>query len=155
MRFTGRVGRRTLRPGAYRLTARTRAGAAARPVVVEIEPTAPRRSFACGTSADRRAEPFASLLETFSGPPADSPPASNPEGPPAEPAPTGKEPDSGVLPAIRDRLNVPEAFPELVTPASSPSPSWIIGAGAFALLGLSALALLLYVIRFVRRPHAM
>jgi hypothetical protein len=153
--FTGRLPRRTLRPGAYRITARTRAGTAARPVVVLIEPTGAERTFVCGSSG-HGAGPFAPLLTTFTS--ADA-------GPPAVPAAvegaserpetprTEKKGDRGVLPAVTERLRqIPEALPNLKTPESS-SPPGLLGVGALLLLALSGLGLLLYVIRFLRRTY--
>jgi hypothetical protein len=154
--FTGRLGRRTLGPGAYRITARTRAGTAARPVVVLIDPTGAERSFVCGRSSNGASELFASLVGSFTSGGDGSSGTVTPtaEGSSNTTPATGTEekPDSGVLPAVGDGLRkIPEALPKLQTPGSSSSPSGILGAGALVLLALSSLALLLYVIRFLRR----
>jgi hypothetical protein len=158
--FTGRLRRRTLGPGAYRITAKTRAGTAARPVVVLIEPTRAERSFACGGSSNGGADLFASLVATFTNAEGGSP------GPEAAPTPaegtsngatghrTQKSPDTGLLPAVKGRLrSIPEILPGIQTPDSSSSPPGIVGVGVLVLLALSALGLLLYVIRFLRRPY--
>jgi hypothetical protein len=158
--FTGRLRRRTLEPGAYRITARTRAGTAARPVVVLIEPTGAERSFACGGSAspERRTDVFTTLLATFTSAEGGSPQpiAANTERPSEQPAngTAEEKQDTGILPAVRERIReIPEAIPTLQPPESSPSPSGILGAVALLLLALSALGLLVYVIRFLRRAY--
>ena len=62
--------------------------------------------------------------------------------------------DSGVLPAVSEGLRkVPEALPKLVVPGASDGPSSLLGIGALILLVLSGVALVLYVVRFVRRPR--
>lgn len=159
--FTGRLGRRTLGPGAYRITAKTRTGAATRPVVVVIEPSRTERRFACSEPRPEIPEIFASLSGSFASPgdaspgggtrPAAESTAANSRG---EAGAGREESGSGVLPAVKDGLSmIPEALPELQGPNDSSSPSSILGIGALLLLALSALALLLYVLRFLRRPH--
>jgi hypothetical protein len=155
--FTGRLRRRTLGPGAYRITARTRAGTAARPVVVLIEPTGAERSFACGSarSSDSRGDLFASLLGTFASASGASPrPATAPA---ASSRDTGgrteANEDQGVLPRVKGRLkSIPEVLPGVQTPDSS-SPSGVLGAVVLLVLALSALGLLIYVLRFLRRAY--
>jgi hypothetical protein len=159
--FTGRLRRRTLGPGAYRITARTRAGTAARPVVVLIEPTRAERSFSCGGSSRGGSDPFASLVATFTNAERGSarPAAAAPEGPSNGAAADRTQertqaPDTGLLPAVKGRLrSIPEILPGVQTPESSSSPSAIVGVGVLLLLALSALGLLLYVIRFLRRSY--
>ena len=61
----------------------------------------------------------------------------------------------GVLPAISRRIrNLPSAIPQSPFPGQSDSPPMFLGLAALALLALSAIAILAYVIRFLRRPHA-
>ncbi|MDP9491854.1 MAG: hypothetical protein M3P42_06585 [Actinomycetota bacterium] len=165
VRFKGRVGRRNLPYGTYRITAKTRGRAASRPIVVFVGDRAGARNFSCGSSGTAPFGTYASLLGTFSssssgasgsgtaGAPGD-------KGSRAETAPTGQDrkakekPDSGVLPAVTDRLRkIPEALPRPHMPSASTSPPWIIGASALILLVLSGLALVFYVVRFLRRPH--
>jgi hypothetical protein len=156
VRFTGRVGRRTLGPGAYRITARTRTSAATRPVVVVIEPGA-RSAFRCGESGTAGPEIFASLSGGFTSSGAEPGTAAKSAAGSSPPRKTGDSQDdagSGVLPAVKDGLSkIPEALPNLQIPSDSSSPSSIIGLGALLLLALSGLALLLYVVRFLRGPH--
>jgi hypothetical protein len=67
---------------------------------------------------------------------------------------TRTDKDRGVLPAVTGRLSkIPEALPKLQTPGSSSSPSGLLGAIVLAVLALSALGVLLYVIRFLRRAY--
>ncbi len=130
------------------------------------------RNFSCGSSAASPFGSYASLLGTYSGSTSGSISGSSGSGTPAGSddegsaaaagaAPTGQprkaleKPDSGVLPAVTKRLKeIPGALPTPRIPSGSTSPPWIIGAGALILLILSGLALLIYVVRFLRRPHA-
>ena len=64
VRFTGRVGRRNLPYGTYRVTARTPGRAPSRPVLVAVGERRVTNGFACGASAP--ADPFAEILGTFS-----------------------------------------------------------------------------------------
>jgi hypothetical protein len=156
--FTGHLRRRTLGPGTYRITARTRAGTAARPVVVSIEPTGAERSFACGSSrsSDRRGDLFASLLGTFASASGASP---RPAAAPAESSReavgrTDANEDQGIVPRVKGRLkSIPEVLPGVQTPDSSSSPSGVLGAVVLLVLALSALGLLIYVLRFLRRAY--
>jgi hypothetical protein len=64
-----------------------------------------------------------------------------------------REQDSGVLPAVRSRLReIPGALPRPALPGAA-SPHWMLGAGAFLLLACSALGLVAYVLRFMRRSY--
>jgi hypothetical protein len=75
----------------------------------------------------------------------------------APPAGSGApdRPESGVLPAVTDRLRkLPESVPKPQVPDAPPSPPLILGAAALLLLAVSSLALLVYVVRFLRRPRA-
>jgi hypothetical protein len=144
VRFKGRIGRRTLRPGTYTITARSRRGVTLRRLVLVLLP--PR--------GDARAE----TLDCSSGPSTPSTAATaagagSTAPPPAKPAKKA----SGVLPAIERKLRqVPDALPPLpVIAGSEPgSASWFVGLLALALLALSGLGILVYVVRFVRRPHS-
>jgi hypothetical protein len=153
VRFTGRVGRRELPDGTYRVTARTRGSAPSRPVLVGIGQR-PTNGFACDAGA--ATDPFEQILATFgnssgsAGTASDDPVASGVAGR-RKTRTNGK---SGVLPAVGERLRtLPEALPGLAVPAAG-SPNWILGIMALLVLLLSGLALVLYFVRFVRRPHA-
>ena len=159
VRFRGRVGRRNLPYGKYRITARTRGSAPSRAIVVVVGDRAASEGFACGASRPS-SDAFASIFGTFSnGEPGGSNAESSRAGTEtAREAPAGKrdkakdKPDSGVLPAVTKRLKkIPEALPRPSIPGASASPPWILGVGALALLALSALALLVYVLRYFRR----
>lgn len=149
VRFTGRVGRRHLPFGIYRVTARTRGGAPSRPVLVAVGERRVTNGFACASRAP--ADPFAEILGTFG----DSSPSTRAEPRKSATSAAGeKERDSGVLPAVSERLRrVPEALPELAVPGGSDGPSSLLGFGALILLVLSGLALVLYFVRFLRGAH--
>jgi hypothetical protein len=138
-----------LPPGTYKITARTRAGAAPRPVVVVIEPAGGETSFACGRSGGSAPSVFDSMAGAFgSGPSETSPRTASAQGRESD------RPDSGVLPAVTEKLkDLPKALPRPGLPSGAASPPWIIGAGALILVALSLLALLAYVIRFIRGPR--
>jgi hypothetical protein len=159
VRFTGRVGRRDLPYGTYRITARTRGGAPSRPVVVVVGERRGGNGFVCASASRASADPFAEILGIFAQ--GTGPTAIASEGSPAAQATSTAEngakekgeSGSGVLPAVSERLRkVPEALPKL---SGSDSPNSIVGMGALLLLIVSGLALVLYVVRFFRRPHAM
>jgi hypothetical protein len=158
--FTGRLRQRTLGPGAYRITARTRAGTAARPVVVLIEPTGGERSFACGRSPVQESDPFVALLGSLANGEA-TPPSAHPAAATTDESNDGVSRDrskenggAGVLPRVKGRLrSIPELLPGVQTPDSSSSPSGIVGAAILLLLAVSALGVLLYVLRFLRRAY--
>jgi hypothetical protein len=64
---------------------------------------------------------------------------------------------SGVLPAIERKLGqVPQLLPPLPSVAGSEpgSTPWFIGMLAVSLLALSGIGILVYVVRFIRRPHS-
>jgi hypothetical protein len=149
VRFTGRVGRRNLPYGIYRVTARTRGGAPSRPVLVAVGERRVTNGFACASGAP--ADPFAEILGTFG----DGSGSTSAEPRESAASVAGeKERDSGVLPAVSERLRrVPEALPELAVPGGSDGPSSLLGFGALIVLVLSGLALVLYFVRFLRRPH--
>jgi hypothetical protein len=95
---------------------------------------------------------FEAIVGTFGNAGSDDSAASGGRAPAA-----GRKADdgdaSGVLPAVTDRLKeLPEALPKPRLPAASGSPSSILGIGALILLALSGLALVVYVVRFIRRP---
>jgi hypothetical protein len=157
--FTGRLPRRTLGPGAYRITARTRAGTAARPVVVLIEPTGGKRSFACGRPSGQ-SDPFVALVGGFTGAdgtflsarPAEA--ASDEASAGVTRGRTEEQTDTGILPRVKGRIrSIPEILPGVPTTDSSSSPSGVFGALVLLLLAVSALGLLVYVIRFLRRAY--
>jgi hypothetical protein len=100
-------------------------------------------------------EVFATLGGTPRGGPAGT--AGDPQAVAKERAGNGgpDAPESGVLPAVTDRLRkLPESVPKPQVPDAPPSPPWILGAAALLLLVSSSLVLLLYVVRFLRRPRA-
>jgi hypothetical protein len=154
VRLTGRVGRRELPLGTYRVTARTRGSAPSRPVLVAVGERPLTNAFACGAGAGT--DPFDEVLATY-GNGAGSTEAES--GDPAASGVAGRRKtrtngDSGVLPALGKRLRtLPQALPELAVPSDG-SPSAIIGGIALLVLLLSGLGLVLYVVRFVRRPRA-
>jgi hypothetical protein len=120
-----------------------------------IEPVA-RSAFRCGESGSGGPEIFASLSGGFTSSGAEPGTATKSAAGSPQRKTTESRDDagSGVLPAVKDGLaKIPEALPELQMPSDSSSPSTIIGLGALLLLALSALALLLYVVRFLRRPY--
>ena len=154
VRFAGKVGRRKLSVGTYRVTARIRGGTPSRPVLVAVGEGRVTNGFACGTQAP--AGSFGEIFATFGNGAGSTEAAGN------EPAASGvagrrktrTKGDSGVLPAVGERLRtLPEALPQLAVPAAG-SPSWILGIIALFVLLLSGVALVLYVVRFARRPHA-
>jgi hypothetical protein len=149
VRFTGRVGRRELPVGTYRVTARTRGRAPSRPILVGVGNGRVTNGFACGAGA--ATNPFEEIFATYGGT-ADSgePTASGVAGR----SKTRTNGDSGVLPAVGKRLRtLPEALPELALPSAG-SPSSILGIAALLVLLLSGLGLVLYVVRYARRPRA-
>lgn len=151
VRFTGRVGRRTLPAGTYRITARTRGRAPSRPIVVQVGDEATRDRFACSPAA----VVIASILDTVGY-------GNGPDGGgkatdgAAVPKPARKREDSsGVLPAVANRLReLPDALPRPSIPAGTDSPQRLIGLAALALLIFAGLALVVYVLRFLRGPDA-
>lgn len=153
VRFTGKVGRRELPLGTYRVTARPRGGAPSKPVLVAVGERRVTNGFTCGAGA--AAGPFDEIFSTYEN-------GFGSTGSASETASSGvagarkvrKKRDSGVLPAVgRGLRKVPEALPAFAVPSSG-SPSRILGFGALLLLLLSGLALVVYVVRFVRRPRA-
>lgn len=156
VRFTGRVGRRELPDGTYRVTARTPGRAPSRPVLVAVGERRVTNGFACasGTPAD----PFEEIFGTFSNGSASGPSGAAQEGSAGSSGAGGPKAqtkrDSGVLPAVSERLRkVPEALPKLAVPGASDGPSALLGIGALILLVLSGVALVLYFVRFLRGPH--
>ena len=122
-----------------------------------IESGEPRSSFRCGEPATADLGIFTSLQESFASPDAKPEPATESAvaSPRGEPRKSQENPSSGVLRAVKEQLlrKIPDALPKLQPPSDPSSPSPIIGLGALLLLALSALALVLYVVRFLRRPH--
>jgi hypothetical protein len=116
-----------------------------------IEPTGGERSFSCGRSSGRASDPYVALLGRFTdanGTSLSARPAVATHGGTAE------KTDGGILPGVKGRLrSIPEILPGVQTPESSSSPSGLLGAVVLALLALSALGLLVYVIRFLRRAY--
>jgi hypothetical protein len=157
VRFTGKVGRRALPYGTYRITARTRGRAPNRPVLVAVGERRVTNGFSCGAAPS---DLFGEILGTFSNGSGSTGAAlavaAGASGTRSIAAGerTTKKRDSGVLPAVSKRIRkVPEALPMLALP-SPKSPSSFVGIVALQLLLLSGLALVLYVVRFIRRPRA-
>jgi hypothetical protein len=147
IRFKGRVGRTTLGPGTYTLTAHPAGRTQRTRRVVVLIGTEPRDSFDCSRAAGFG---FAAGLPFTPG-------GENAArgGTAAEPRADKKEDRSrGVLPAIRKKIReIPEALPRPPLPGDAGSPPMILGLIALALLALSGIAILAYVIRFLRGPH--
>lgn len=159
VRFRGRVGRRNLPYGKYRITARTQGRAPSRAIVVVVGDRAASGGFACNPSGPS-SDAFASVFGTFSnggsGGSSTEAAGAGTNGASETPSRTKTQakdaPDSGVLPAVTRRLRkIPEALPKPSIPRASASPPWILGFGALILLALSAFALVLYVLRYFRR----
>jgi hypothetical protein len=146
LRFTGRIGRRRLATGTYRITARTRAGAGTRPVVVVVgsgpveQPVCSRRG--ARTEAASMFEPLATAFDV---------------GGPGPSSSTSREDASGgVLPGIKKKVReLPEALPKPPVGGFSESGDSPLRLAyiALALLALSALALIVYAVRYLRRPR--
>jgi hypothetical protein len=160
VRFTGRVGRRTLKPGTYRLTARTAGRPDQTRRVVVILGDGPQERLRC---PNPNQFVFLGATSFFR----ETPGSAAPRGAAKAPAPRAKkkakEQDSrGVLPAIRKKIRqLPEVLPDVPpvprpsVPGDGASPPAILGIAALGLLALSGIAILAYVIRYFRRPHAM
>jgi hypothetical protein len=140
VRFTGRIGRRRLESGTYRIVARTGAKTS-RPIAVVVG-AGPVERPRCSQPIAAPEVTFEQLASTFDV---------------GAPAPPSKRPDKdsgGVLPAIGRKIGeLPEALPQPHLGAVSDSaglPAWLIGLGLpLALLG--AIAVVVHVFRYVRR----
>jgi hypothetical protein len=149
VRFTGRIGRRTLQRGTYRITARTHGRAPSRPIAVRVGGQQRRGAFTCAAPQTGPNEDFTAIVGTFSN--GENAPTAGPEAaPPAKPA-ESKDDDGGggVLPAVSDRLK--DALPSPRIPEATTSPARILGLGALLLLIVSGLALVVYFVRYFRR----
>jgi hypothetical protein len=159
VRFTGRVGRRNLPHGTYRITAQMRRRPPSRSIVVFVgERTAPG-GFVC-TANRPSLNAFASIFGTFSngtgalGASGAGKTATRDRVAEKDVRKPKDEPYSGVLPSVTDRLKgLPAALPMPSMAGPTTSPPWILGAGAIVLLAVSALALVFYVFRFFGRPR--
>lgn len=153
VRFTGKVGRRELPFGTYRVTAKTRGGRPSGPVLVAVGERRATNGFAC--RAAPATNPFEEIFATYGN---GSGSTGAESGDPAASGVAGRRKtrtkgDSGVLPAVGKRLRtLPESLPVLTVP-SARSPSEALGITALLVLLLSGLGLIVYVIRF-RRPRA-
>lgn len=142
LRFTGRIGRRNLPLGTYRIVARTRAGAAA-PLVVVVG-NGPVEPPTCSTRETRPGgdSMFDELATAFA------------VGGPGSPS-TRRDASGGVLPEVKKKIRqLPGALakpPARGFSDSLPSPALLI-AIALALLALSGGAAITYVVRYLRRP---
>jgi hypothetical protein len=146
VRFTGRIGRRTLPRGTYRITARTRGRAPSRPIAVRVGREQRRGAFTCAAARTTPDEDFTTIVGTFSN--GENTPTAGPEA--APPAKRAKEDDDrGVLPAVSDRLK--DALPSPRIAEATTSPARILGLGALILLVVSGIALVAYFVRYFRR----
>jgi hypothetical protein len=147
VRFTGRIGRRTLQRGTYRITARTRGRTPSRPIAVRVGGQQLRGAFTCGRPKTTPDEDFAAIVGTFSN--GESEPIAGRKATP--PAKRAKREDGGrgVLPAVSGRLK--DALPSPRMPEATTSPARILGLGALLLLVVSGLALVVYFVRYFRR----
>ena len=139
VRFTGRIGRRRLAAGTYRIVARTGAKAS-RPIVVVVG-NGPVERAVCARRQSAVDLSFEQLATTFD------------IASPAPPSPRSER-SGGVLPAIQKTLeDLPEALPRPPARAvSDPDglPAWLFGLVLpFAVLG--AIAAVVQVARYVRR----
>jgi hypothetical protein len=123
-------------------------------VLVAVGERRMTNGFACGAAP--APDPFEQILATYGNGPgatgaeSDDPAASGVAGR----TKTRTDKESGVLPAVGKRLRtLPEALPKLAVPSAG-SPGAILGIAALLVLLLSGLGLVLYVVRFVRRPRA-
>jgi hypothetical protein len=151
VRFKGRVGRRTLGPGTYALTAHpARQARRTRPVVVTVGTGSPQ-ALDCSGAAEGNFFGFAPFFDGEESSIATA--SASPEGA----AKPGKR-DRGVLPAISKKIReLPKAIPTPPIPRpgipGADSPPMILGLAALALLALSGPFIVAYVIRYLRGPH--
>jgi hypothetical protein len=140
VRFTGRIARRRLEPGTYRIVARTGARTS-RPIVVVVG-AGPVERPQCSQRVAPPEMTFERLASTF-GLAAPTPPATRSD-----------KSSGGVLPAIGRKIGeLPKALPKppLGSVSDSPGlPAWLIGL-ALPLAILGAFAVVVYVVRYVRR----
>jgi hypothetical protein len=151
VRFTGRIGRRELPEGTYRITARTAGGRAARPVVVAVGSGPLERPIcARGESGTGALSVFEQLAAAFAV-----------GGPTGSPTPPRKDLVGAVLPAIKKKARQATELPKAVpTPPigrfseSTRSPTMLIGLGVgLGMFAVAMLALIAYGARFVRRAY--
>lgn len=151
IRFKGRVGRQTLGPGTYSITAHPAGNEQQARRIVVIIGTKARAALDCATATEFS---FAAGLPSFVPPTVG--PTARPKRPRPQPAAKEEDRTRGVLPAIRRKLReIPEAIPiprPQVPHEAADSPPAILGLVALGLLALSALAILVYVIYFLRGP---
>jgi hypothetical protein len=122
-------------------------------VLVAVGERRVANGFACAAGA--ATDPFEQILATYGDGPGstraerDDPAASGVAGT----TKTRMNKESGVLPTVGKRLRtLPENLQELAVPSAG-SPSAILAIAALILLLLAGLGLVVYVVRFVRRPH--
>jgi hypothetical protein len=143
LQFTGKIGKRRLAPGTYRIVARTRTGAASRPILVVVG-GGPVERPSCLQSGAGAAPLFDELAASF-GAGASRPPSTR-----------DSSKSGGVLPAIgRTIRELPEALPRPpVGRVSDPAglPTWI--GLLLPLAALGGYALIVYVVRYLRRLSA-
>ncbi len=150
LRFTGKIGRRRLEPGTYRIVARPRKGRASRSIAVVVG-DGPVTGTACAARADSAAASaiFGTLTSAFGG------------ALPGSDSATRSTKRSGVLPAIRQRVQQlpseePEALPKApIGGISDPQglPTWLLGL-AIPLAGLLGIVLGASALGYLRRRSA-
>lgn len=152
VRFKGRVGRRTLAPGTYALTAHPGGRAQATGRVVVIVGDGQSKALQC---SDLNQFAFLGTASIFGGGSPQTIGGSSTEDEPTAAPPTDEKKSRGVLPAIKKRISeIPQAIPRPAIPRDAPdTPPAILGLLALGLLALSGVAILVYVFRFVRGPH--
>jgi hypothetical protein len=159
IRFTGRVGRTTLGPGTYRVTARPAGRPSQDRRVVIIVGSGPREQLNCASAPTYAFLGTAAYFGEGGGSPVTSGTTTESKAGGVAARTKKKEKSeksekSGVLPAIRKKVQeLPEALPRPPIPReAADSPSALFGLLALGLLALSALAILLYIVRFFRGP---
>ena len=158
IRFTGRVGQTTLGPGTYRVTARPAGRPRPESRVVLIVGNGPREQLNCASAPSYAFLGTAAFFGEGRGSATTGSPTTESKagGVAARTKKKEKSKDSdGVLPAIKNKVSeLPEALPRPPLPRQAPdSPSALFGLLALGLLALSALVILLYIVRFLRGPH--
>jgi hypothetical protein len=141
LRITGKIGKRRLAPGTYRIVARTGTGAASRPILVVVG-SGPVERPSCLQSGAGAAPVLDELGALFGA------------GAPRPPSARGSSKSGGVLPAIgRTIRELPEALPRPpVGKVSDPTglPTWLVGL-LLPLAALGGFALIVNGIRYLRR----
>jgi hypothetical protein len=155
VRFSGHVGRKALRPGTYRITARPANHPRRAHRVTVIVGSGPREELICSHAARYG---FLGTAAYFGDGGSDESFLASEGGEPAAATRRADQQESdrshGVLPAITRKVRqLPNALPSIPKPSAPrepASPPMLLGIAAIALLVLSGIALSTYVIRFFR-----